>query len=184
MTGHFQELLEKRGDSIREGCLRAALAPFSKEAARFYGSEGDGFRNPVGRTMADGVRALAGWLVAGGDEEAMRGALREMVRVFAVQDFPPSKALGFIFSIRDILKREGECDAGSIPSGAESAVLDGRIEDLALLAFDLYLECREKIYQIRTNEMKASTFKLLERAQRRQGADCGGTDPGTLRAEP
>jgi hypothetical protein len=41
-----------------------------------------------------------------------------------------------------------------------------RIDQLALLAFDIYMECREKICEIRVNEARADremAFRLLER---------------------
>ena len=41
-----------------------------------------------------------------------------------------------------------------------------RIDGLALLAFDLYMDCREKICEIRINEAKAEkemAFRMMER---------------------
>jgi hypothetical protein len=35
---------------------------------------------------------------------------------------------------------------------------------LGLLAFDIYMQCREKIYELKANEMKERTFKAFARA--------------------
>ena len=42
--------------------------------------------------------------------------------------------------------------------------LESAIDDLALLAFDIYVECREKIYELKANQEKASTFAAFKRA--------------------
>ncbi len=42
--------------------------------------------------------------------------------------------------------------------------LESRIDALALIAFDIYMKCREKIYELKANEVKNMTFRLLQRA--------------------
>ena len=41
--------------------------------------------------------------------------------------------------------------------------LETRIDRVALLAFEKYTECREKLHEIRNNEIKSRALKLLER---------------------
>ena len=35
---------------------------------------------------------------------------------------------------------------------------ESRIDEMALLAFDVYMQCREKIYQIRTREQRRRSY--------------------------
>ncbi len=46
----------------------------------------------------------------------------------------------------------------------ELAALESRIDDMALLAFDLFMGCREKIYELRANEVRNRTVRLLKKA--------------------
>jgi hypothetical protein len=39
-----------------------------------------------------------------------------------------------------------------------------RIDELSLIAFNIYVECREKIFQLKANEVRDRTFKALRRA--------------------
>jgi hypothetical protein len=178
------DLLESRGEIIRAEWFRAALAPFPESATRFFSSEEDEFRNPVGRTLAGCNRVLLDWLFSKAGDDTMRAALREIARILSIQEFPPSKVLAFIFAIKDIVKREVESVSEPSDFSGEVALFETRTDRLALFAFDEYLECREKIYEIRTNEVKARTFKLLERAQRLQEAQGGSGDADAFRAEP
>ena len=43
---------------------------------------------------------------------------------------------------------------------------ESKIDTMALLAFDIYMKCREKIYEIKLDEVKGERerlFRLLER---------------------
>jgi hypothetical protein len=42
--------------------------------------------------------------------------------------------------------------------------IDACIDEMALAAFDVYMQCREKIYEMKANEMKSRTYKALVRA--------------------
>jgi hypothetical protein len=43
-------------------------------------------------------------------------------------------------------------------------LFESKIDDLALLSFDVYMKCREKIYELKSNEVRSMTFRLLQRA--------------------
>jgi hypothetical protein len=49
------------------------------------------------------------------------------------------------------------------------SAFDSTIDDLALYAFDIYMKCREKIYELKANEAKNATFRLLQRAKLMEG---------------
>ncbi|MGZ6142698.1 MAG: hypothetical protein ACXWLM_05135, partial [Myxococcales bacterium] len=67
---------------------------------------------------------------------------------------PPSRAVGFVFLLRDAIRAEA-------PS--ELAALEPRIENLALLAFDAYVEFRERVHRLREKELKRSVSTILRR---------------------
>ena len=41
--------------------------------------------------------------------------------------------------------------------------LESRLDEMALLAFDVYMRCREKMYEIRANEAKNQVSALLRK---------------------
>jgi len=41
---------------------------------------------------------------------------------------------------------------------------ESKIDQLCLLAFDLYMDCKEKIYELSANETRNRTFRAFERA--------------------
>jgi hypothetical protein len=66
------------------------------------------------------------------------------VRIRAVQNFTPSQAIGFVFDLKGLIRAMAPADR---QASKEMVVIESRIDALALLAFDLYMSCREKIYE-------------------------------------
>jgi len=75
------------------------------------------------------------------------------VRIRAVQEFSPSAAVGFVYALRGIL-REELASAGLDAAG--HAAVESGVDRLALAAFDAYMKCREKIFEIRVREIRES----------------------------
>jgi hypothetical protein len=79
----------------------------------------------------------------------------------AVQDFTAGQAVSFPFLLKKIIREECKADCTRCPD--EFADLEARIDELTLLAFELYVKCRERLFEIKYNEAKRSMF-MSERA--------------------
>jgi len=79
-----------------------------------------------------------------------------------VQDLRPSQALSFVFHLRNAIREELASEAKEF--SAEMATLESRIDAIALISFDIFVKCREKVYELKSNEVKNRTFRLLQMA--------------------
>jgi hypothetical protein len=52
--------------------------------------------------------------------------------------------------------------------------LNTRIDRLTMIAFDLYMSCRETLWQQKANQLYSRTHKLLEKANLLKDADVAG----------
>jgi hypothetical protein len=146
----------RKRDAIIQKWLARTLQTYPGQTSRFLLQNKDPFCNPVGRALREGLPALFDALVAGVDAAKTRPVLDEIVRIRAVQEFTASQAVAFIFFLKEVVREELE------PGGRSLAVLESRIDEMALLAFDLYTQCRERICEIKANEAKRRVY-LLER---------------------
>lgn len=112
----------------------------------FLAAERDQFRNPVGHILRESLAALVQQVLGDMDAERIAEALDPIVRIRAVQDFTPSQAVGFVFLLKPVLREH--------PPEQDAAMLDHRIDQLALVAFDNYMKCREQIAETRVNESR------------------------------
>ena len=150
--GLNEALTAKRG-VVLERWFQAVLATYPEETARFLAGGADPFANPVGHTVREGLGRLYDRFVADVPTSELSSAIDGIVRIRAVQEFTPSAAVGFVYTLRKIL-REELADAALDPAG--QAVLENGVDRLALVAFDVYMQCREKIFEIRVREIKES----------------------------
>ncbi len=139
------------------------LRSYPFESAKFLGTERDRFRNPVGSTIRRALGTLLDELLLGMDRNRINESLDSIMQIRAVQGLPPSQALKFLFQLKDILRHQ--------VAGADRELLDGRIDELALLAFDLYVKYRERTYQAKANEARRRIFVLERRMMPSEAPD-------------
>lgn len=154
----LSSLLSARRDALAEAWFQRSLEAYPADTARFLRAERDPFANPVGASFRKGLPVLLDFLLGkAGREEASR-ALGEIVRIRAVQETVPSKSLGFLFPVRALLLSEA-------PAAAKEArsALEGRVDELVMLAFDLWAADRERMADIKVHEMKRRMY-MVERA--------------------
>ncbi len=162
----LQAWLTDRRAPILQRWHRHLLESYPPDFVRFLDQEKDQFRNPVGHVLGRAIEALWDGLLGGARAQDLRTAVDGLVRVRAVQDFSASEAVGFIFGLKQIIRSEPDLqlqDAGFVHELFE---FESRIDEIGFLAFDIYMECREKTYAIKADEMKRRTYKLLERMNR------------------
>lgn len=156
-------LFAKRSNIIRQW-FDEILSSYPSDTVNFLKSQKDPFSNPVGNTIRQGIENLFNELIGDGPIVELSPMMDNIIRIRAVQDFTPSQAVFFIFGLKDILRRELKEE---LKNGLSQEYMDfeKRIDDLALLSFDLFIQCREKIYELKAKEVKDMTFRLLEKAK-------------------
>jgi hypothetical protein len=156
--------LSAKSPAILEKWLVNLLGSYFPDTVQFLKKEKDPFSNPVAHQLSRGLKDLLAVLVEDQGMEEANAALDEVIRVLALQDMSPSRALAFIFSLKQVVREElaGELkDPTLAPALTE---LESRIDGLALLGFDNYTQRREKLCELKVNEVKARVSGLLRRA--------------------
>lgn len=150
---------------LLERWLDLIFSTYPPETAGFLRKEKDRFNNPVAFRIAEGAKGLVQAIIFGATTEELYRYLDEIIRIKALQDFTPSQALAFVFFLKKVVREElaKELAADAALAG-EVLELESEIDGLALLGFDVYLKRREKLYEIRVDEVKRSVSGLLRKA--------------------
>jgi hypothetical protein len=133
-----EELLEK--------WFARTIESYSGETLRFLTSEKDQFRNPVGFTLRENLAVLLQEILGAMDAARVNSALQAIIRLRAVQNLTVAQGVGFVFLLRPLVDESA--------TGLESALINTRIDHLALIAFEEYMRCREHLSEIRLNESR------------------------------
>jgi len=165
VSSDVRELLSGKKSALLERWFDIVLETYPSDSSGFLKNKNRQFTNPVGYTIFQGLEDLLDELLQKRemDVEKVSSVLESIIRIRAVQDVTPSRALTFIFRLKNVLREELE-SAGSTPP-EEIDALESRIDSMALISFDLFMKCREKIYDLKANELRNMTFRLLQKAK-------------------
>jgi len=161
-----KDLLSQNRSAIVQRWFDRIAKTYPANSQKFIKEQKDRFANPVGSTIRQGIEGLYEELLRDMDTGKVREYLDPIVRIQAVQDFSPSEALSFIPSLKGIIREELKREMQERRVIEELSELETRIDQLALLAFDHYMKCREKIYEIRLEELRNRSVGVMERIQR------------------
>ena len=150
----FADLLQKKRAPILERWRTLILGTYPQDTSQFLRSQKDRFLNPVGHTIKEETETLFGEFLGGMNKEKVTGSLDRIIRIRSVQDFDPSQAVTFVFllkgAIREVLQKEIREDR----LFEELSEFDGKVDEMALVAVDIFMKCRETIYELRIKELK------------------------------
>lgn len=182
-SGNLKKQLARRKAALVDACLDRAVRAYSPETAALLRREQDRFANPVGHALSTGIRGLVDGLLSDADAAELGLCVEPILKIRSVQDLPPSRALAFVLVLKEVM-REQLGDAIRLSGITEEwDELEGRIDQLALLAFDLFTRWRERVNEIRVRDLKRHVSEHLRRLElaeavgARRAADVRGDDP-------
>lgn len=160
----LDELLRHKRSAIQDRWVRFIWDTYPADAKRFLAKQRDPFANPVGTTISKEIQNIYGKLLEGFDPEGVSPLLDRIVRIRAVQDFTPSQAIAFVFLLKAAIRSELENEIHQSHLLEDLLDFEAKIDRLALLAFDIYVKCKERLYEIRANQAGRQVSRLLRRA--------------------
>ena len=161
---NLEKLLTENKAKILKKWFNLIVESYPKESRGFFKREKDRFANPVGQTLLAEMESLFDELLKGSGDEKLTLHLDEIIKIRAVQDFMPSKALCFVLQLKDVLRGLLHEVKNANGLNTELAAFEKRIDDTALLAFDIYSKRVRKLYELRVNEINRQVSRLLVRA--------------------
>jgi hypothetical protein len=162
----LKDLLSQNETTILKRWLDLILETYPSDTAVLMRKDTDQFTNPVGSTLSREIKVLFKELCEDGQNEKCQASLDSILKIRSVQDFSPSQAVGFVFLLKRAIEETLKSEISKESVMDEWVKFQSRIDDLGLQAFDAYMECREKICEIRINQARSEremAFRMMER---------------------
>ena len=154
LTEHRRKLVDK--------WVAAVIETYPKDSVKFFLNTKDPFANPVGNTIKRSIDLLFAEVIKQKmDPAAVNEAMDPIIRLRAVQEFSPSRAIAFILTIKHLLSDALKKHRTDKEVALFLENVAANTDELILIAVDIYGKCREKIYLLRINQSKESLKKLL-----------------------
>lgn len=159
----LNELISEKRQVIEGLWLDSIIETYPSDSNNFFKNKKDKFQNPVGEAMRKQAVGLLTALLANTSDQEITLLLEEFIKMRAVQEFQPSKAVGYILSLKQVVRFVVLKEVSPAVYDTELAEFEKRIDQLLLIAFDVYSQVREKLYSIRAEELKRRSYMALRR---------------------
>jgi hypothetical protein len=160
---NLETLLAPKKKAIIQQWIDQVLNSYGSPA--FFKKQKDRFANPIGATISEGLQDLYAILLEGRELGEAARPLENIIKIRAVQDFTPSQSVSFVYLLKNIVKAELAKEKNRDEIEAGLSALEARIDRVALMAFDFYMDCRERLHQIRVNEVLSGRSALTDGMQ-------------------
>ena len=159
----LSDILSRDRKALIKAWLEKALQNYLPKTSELFKKQKDPFANPVGATLSRTLEGIFDQLLLDQSTEELQTHVQDLVQVRAVQDFTPSGAVSFMLDLKRIVRRR--CAKEGSGDLLEPALVEfeERIDLLCMLVFDMYMEQREKIWKLRSQELQQRTSYLLRK---------------------
>ncbi|PID76571.1 MAG: hypothetical protein CSB24_05945 [Deltaproteobacteria bacterium] len=160
----LQEALRDYREKIVNEWVDYTLSTY--ESSKFFKREQDKFANPTGGTVRDALSGLFSLLAQadkdGEQDPDYRDAVMPLMLLRSVQEFTPSQAVAPINAVKHIVRKVLASDKETRHLASELYDFDFKVDLAMLAAFDQYTASRERMYQLRVNEIKTGKSVLTD----------------------
>jgi len=167
----LRDLLRERQTAIVERWREYALAAYPDDSSRFFEREKDRFANPLGYELRAGTEGIFQCFLDGMEADGICRHLDGIIKARAIQDLSPSCALSFVFDLKRAIRDELADDIARLGLAGELAEVDSSVDQIALFAFDIYTRCRERVAELRINEVKRNVAFIMKKLGMTEGSD-------------
>jgi len=168
------DISSKQRDEMLKRWFDAIVGGYAHETERFLRDQPDPFANPVGAALREELGPIVDGVLSDCDPVELGPSLDRVVRVRALQDMPPSAAVGIVLALKGIFD-----DVVEDASSSERDDFDRRVDAVLLTAFDVFNHCREQVYDIRVKEIRNRSLKVMERLNSWREQRAGGPSSNT-----
>ena len=146
---------------------------YPADTSQFLKRQKDPFANPVGSSYKDGMEGLLicltriiddDWPDRELDREEAQKHLDRIMRVRALQKIAPADALRFVPRLKTVIRETLVKELKDGQFDERMAQIDEAIDEMMFLAFETFLACRERLWEIRLKDEQRRVFLLLRRA--------------------
>jgi hypothetical protein len=156
--------LYQREATIRRKWMEAIVDSYPDKTAVFLKQKRNQFANPVGHILTSNVEVIFQRFLEEADLKEFQTPLNEIIKVRSIQGFSPSQAISFVHLLKKVIRDELQNEVRDRQALIELLEIEDRVDRLGALAVDLYMKNREKIFELRIQEIKRTGFRLLQKA--------------------
>ena len=148
------------GEKIVDRWVEYVLSTY--KSSGFFLKERDKFANPVGGNLREGLQKLFLLLSKGADPKEFTPSLDQIISIRSVQEFTPAQAVAPLNAVKHIVREVFEADKERKQLVGDLYDFEFSVDLAVFAAFDIYMKYRERLYQVRINEIRSGNHILTD----------------------
>jgi len=162
----IRSLLVEKKPVILQKWFDSILSTYPTEGVNFLKGQNNPYAGSiVGQTIREGIEGIFDDIVGQTDSDRLYSCLDKIVRIRAVQELEPSIAVGFLFLLKRIIREELFHDIRQDGFFEDLMEMESRLDSYTSTAFNIYMQCREKLYDLKANEMRNWTYRVVKQSK-------------------
>ena len=163
---NLNRFLKDKKKGILKKWREDILEAYPAESKKFLKRQSNRSANPVGHSIFEKTEKLYDEIIRDGntDIEKIKEILDELIRIRAIQDFSPSQAVGFLHMLKNVIRHEVEGKIENNDLFKDFIIFNNKIDEITYIAFDMYTECREKLFEMKAAQARNQVSGLLRKA--------------------
>ena len=154
------EGFRNHGEKIVDKWVEYTLSTYASSG--FFVKERDMFANPVGANIRHALQQLFDKLAKGADAAEFAPPLERIMSIRSVQQFTPAQAVAPLNAVKHITRDVFAADKERKHLIVELYDFEFAVDLAVLAAFDIYMQFRERLYQVRIDEIKSGSHILTD----------------------
>ena len=154
------ELIKKKEKKIVTVWVERTLDSYI--SSDFFKQATNQFANPVGANIRTGLTKIFQLMLSEAEAQDFVEPLDQVIRIRAVQEFTPAQAVAPFFELKWVVRQILSGDKQGRPLLSELAPFDREVDRVVLMAFDMYMRCRDRLHQARIRELKSGSYILTD----------------------
>ncbi len=172
----LQDLLRGQRDRLVAEWLARVAACDPDPSSRLLKGDHDRFRNPIWYAYDQALPVVFDEVLGDMDRTRIASALDPVMHIRTVEALSATDATCFILLLKDVVRDALRNEPGE-PTGFETwRAFGSRVDEVSLVAFDLFVACQEKLKDIRAGE----AARRAQLAQRIASADTPPASGGKM----
>ena len=156
----FEQQIQRFKAKILKEWYESIIGSFPQKSRRLIGLNEDRFQNPMGFTLYEGIRTILETVVNKLPVEGLEEALGQIIKIKAIQEKQPADGLDFLFDLKKIIRSNCDVLAEDFSENKALFELEDLIDSIILKAHIIFVESREKISELKVEEMAKKTYML------------------------
>lgn len=160
----LKEKLKEDKDKLSLAWFDKLLESYPEETRKYFSKTNASFTNPIGYNIRHCLNNILDELLKESpDSDVLNEELKMILRIKAVQEVLPSQAVSFVPALKQTIERHYKIDR-LVSETSLAEVLDfySDLDTVALYAYDLYVESKMLIYDLRLTQIKETNDLLIK----------------------